>query len=103
MDLLSVWFQLRFARKPLLFFGTAGAAMFGLGVLAGVVALVLRFGFDLGFRPLLNLVETLLIIGLALFMFGLIGEMVAGLREDIGDLRREIAAGRSEESESGPG
>ncbi len=28
LDLLSVWFQLRFGRKPMLFFGVAGAVLF---------------------------------------------------------------------------
>ncbi|TFG51419.1 MAG: glycosyltransferase family 2 protein [Gemmatimonadales bacterium] len=83
LDLLSVWFQIRFGRKPMLFFGLAGATLFLVGILAGIVALVLRFGYDLGFRPLLNLVETMVISGIALFGFGFVGEMIAGLREDL--------------------
>jgi glycosyltransferase involved in cell wall biosynthesis len=82
LDLLSVWFQLRFGRKPMLFFGLAGAALFIVGFLAGVVALVLRFGYGIGFRPLLNLVETMVISGIVLFGFGFLGEMIAGLREE---------------------
>jgi glycosyltransferase involved in cell wall biosynthesis len=83
MDLLSVWFQLRFGRKPMLFFGVAGAGLFLIGILSGVVAFVLRFGFGMGFRPLLNLVETIVISGIVLFGFGFLGEMVAGLREEL--------------------
>jgi glycosyltransferase involved in cell wall biosynthesis len=90
LDLASVWFQLRFGRKPLLFFGVAGALLFVIGFLAGVVALVLRFGYDIGFRPLLNLVETMVISGIALFGFGFLGEMVAGLREEQQELYREL-------------
>ncbi|HEV8612993.1 MAG TPA: glycosyltransferase family 2 protein, partial [Gemmatimonadales bacterium] len=45
LDLLSVWFQLRFGRKPMLFFGVLGAVLFTVGLLAGIVALVLRFGY----------------------------------------------------------
>jgi glycosyltransferase involved in cell wall biosynthesis len=86
-DLLSVWFQLRFGRKPMLFFGVAGGILFLVGFLAGVAALVLRFGFGIGFRPLLNLVETMVISGIALFGFGFVGEMIAGMREE----NREIA------------
>jgi len=89
LDLLSVWFQIRFGRKPMLFFGVAGAGLFVVGMLAGIAALVLRFGYGIGFRPLLNLVETMVITGIALFGFGFLGEMVAGLREDLRDgLRR---------------
>jgi len=81
-DLLSVWFQLRFGRKPMLFFGIGGATLFIIGLLAGIVALVLRFGYGIGFRPLLNLVEIMVISGIVLFGFGLLGEMVAGLQEE---------------------
>jgi glycosyltransferase involved in cell wall biosynthesis len=93
LDLLSVWFQLRFGRKPLLFFGVAGASLFLVGLLAGIVALVLRFGYGIGFRPFLNLVETMIISGIALFGFGFVGEMIAGLREDIQALRQEVPRG----------
>jgi len=88
LDLLSVWFQLRFGRKPLLFFGGLGAALFVIGFIGGVVALVLRFGYGIGFRPLLNLVETMVISGIALFGFGFLGEMIAGLREELRELGR---------------
>jgi glycosyltransferase involved in cell wall biosynthesis len=83
LDLLSVWFQLRFGRKPMLFFGVLGAVLFLVGFLAGLVALVLRFGYGIGFRPLLNLVETMVISGIVLFGFGFLGEMLAGLREEV--------------------
>ncbi len=91
LDLLSVWFQLRFARKPLLFFGGIGAILFLVGFLAGIVALILRFGYGIGFRPLLNLVETMVISGIVLFGFGFVGEMIAGFREDLLGLRRDLA------------
>jgi glycosyltransferase involved in cell wall biosynthesis len=91
-DLLSVWFQLRYGRKPMLFFGIAGALLFLVGFLAGVVALVLRFGFGIGFRPFLNLVETMVITGTVLFGFGFVGEMIAGMRAEQQELARMLAA-----------
>jgi glycosyltransferase involved in cell wall biosynthesis len=90
LDLLSVWFQLRFGRKPMLFFGIAGATLFVIGLLAGLVALVLRFGYGFGFRPLLNLVEIMVICGIVLFGFGLLGEMVAGLQEETRTVARAL-------------
>ncbi len=97
LDLVSVWFQLRFGRKPMLFFGLAGAGLFVVGFLAGVVALVLRFGYGIGFRPLLNLVETMVISGIVLFGFGFLGEMVAGLREELREsVRRQRQGGAGE-------
>ena len=89
LDLLSVWFQLRFGRKPMLFFGVLGAILFSVGLLAGIVALVLRFGYGIGFRPLLNLVETMVISGIALFGFGFVGEMIAGFGEEMRELARK--------------
>lgn len=94
LDLVAVWFQLRFGRKPLLFFGVAGAVLFLVGFLSGVFALVLRFGYGIGFRPLLNLVETMVICGIALFGFGFIGDMIAGLREEQRELSRQVAGTR---------
>jgi glycosyltransferase involved in cell wall biosynthesis len=97
-DLLSVWFQLRFGRKPLLFFGVTGTLLFTLGFLTGVVALVIRFGWGVGFRPLLDLVMVLVISGIALFGFGFVGEMLAGMREEIGAIRNEVRqAGKVDE------
>lgn len=96
LDLLSVWFQLRFGRKPLLFFGVAGALLFLVGFLAGIVALVLRFGYGIGFRPLLNLVETMVISGIALFGFGFVGDLVAQQREELRELHKRLARGSGE-------
>ena len=90
LDLISVWFLLKFGRKPMLFFGLSGAAVFTVGLIAGIVALVLRFGYGIGFRPLLNLVETMVISGIVLFCSGFIGEMLASNREDLADLRRDL-------------
>ncbi|MEX2156086.1 MAG: glycosyltransferase family 2 protein [Gemmatimonadales bacterium] len=91
LDLVSVWFQLRFGRKPMMFFGIAGALLFLLGLLVGGVALYLRFGPpQLGFRPLLDLIMVLVISGVVLFGFGFVGEMLAGLREELRTLEREL-------------
>jgi glycosyltransferase involved in cell wall biosynthesis len=90
-DLISVWFQLRFGRKPMLFFGVAGGVLFTIGFLAGIVALVLRFGYEIGLRPLLNLVEMMVISGFVLFGFGFLGEMIAGMREETREIARDLA------------
>lgn len=90
MDLISVWFLLLFSRKPLLLFGTTGAALILLGLAVGAVAVWLRFVHGLGFRPLLTLVLLLEVVGFLLLGFGLVAEMVAQLREEVGDLRRRV-------------
>ena len=91
LDLVSVWFQLRFGRKPMLFFGIAGATLFVIGLLAGLTALVMRFGYGFGFRPLLNLVEIMVISGIVLFGFGLMGELIAGTQEELREVARGLA------------
>ena len=96
LDLLSVWFQLRLGRKPMLFFGVAGAILFLVGLIVGLVALYLRFGPPhVGFRPLLDLIMVLVISGVVLFGFGFVGEMLAGMREELRTLERDVQRLRS--------
>lgn len=90
LDLMSVWFLLLFSRKPLLFFGVTGVAMIVAGLIVGIVAFVLRFAFQMGFRPLLTLVSLLEIVGIALFGFGLVAEMIAQLRAEVDSLRQRL-------------
>ncbi len=90
MDMLSVWFELRFGRKPLLFFGLLGAALFAVGVLTGLVAIGIRIFAGVGFRPMLNLIETCVIVGSVLFVGGFVGEMIAVQRAELREIRREL-------------
>ena len=90
LDMLAVWFELRFATKPLLLFGMMGAALFLVGLVVGVAAVLWRIFAHQGFRPLLNLVETCLIVGSVFFCTGLIGELVAAQRSELRELRRRV-------------
>jgi glycosyltransferase involved in cell wall biosynthesis len=90
LDLVSVWFQLVFSRKPMLFFGLSGLFVAGVGAVIGLVALYLRFVQGAGFRPLLTLVVFLVLLGGLLFVAGLVSELIAGLRAEVEDLRREL-------------
>jgi hypothetical protein len=81
----------------MLFFGVAGAILFLIGLVVGGVALYVRFGPPhVGFRPLLDLIMVLVISGVVLFGFGFVGEMVAGMREELRTLQREIERLRAE-------
>ena len=90
LDLVSVWFQLVFSRKPMLFFGTSGVMLLSLGVVVGLVALYFRFVVQAGYRPLLTLVVLLVVLGALLLMAGFVAELVAGLRSEIEELRRDL-------------
>ena len=90
LDMLAVWFELRFARKPLLLFGMMGATLFLIGIVVGIVAILWRVIGGVGFRPLLNLIETCLIVGSIFFATGLIGELIAAQRAELSELRRRL-------------
>jgi hypothetical protein len=95
LDMLSVWFELRFGKKPLLLFGMVGALLFAVGVLTGVLAVLWRIFAGTGFRPLLNLIEVCLILGSVFFATGLLGEQVAVQRAELRELRRQVEALRA--------
>ncbi|HEX4935616.1 MAG TPA: glycosyltransferase family 2 protein [Gemmatimonadaceae bacterium] len=88
LDMLSVWFELRFAQKPLLLFGMVGAALFAFGALAGAVALGWLAFTGEGLRAVWTVIQTCLILGSVFFAAGLVGEQVAGVRAQLRELRR---------------
>jgi glycosyltransferase involved in cell wall biosynthesis len=90
MDMLSVWFELRFGQKPLLAFGMLGAGLFAFGFLVGIVAVLVRVFGGIGYRPLLTLVETCMLLGSVFFATGLMSEQIAQQRAEVRELRREI-------------
>lgn len=90
IDMLSVWFELRFGQKPLLAFGMLGAGLFAFGFLVGIAAVILRVFGGVGYRPLLTLVETCLLLGSVFFATGLMSEQIAQQRAEVRELRREL-------------
>jgi glycosyltransferase involved in cell wall biosynthesis len=90
LDMLAVWFELRFGQKPLMLFGVLGALLAGIGVLAGVALLLIRIIGGFGFRPLIDLVMLCVMVGAVLFVGGLVGEMIAAQRAELRELRRRL-------------
>ena len=88
LDMLAVWFELRFGKKPLLAFGMLGAALFALGVLAGVTALVVLVTAGIGLRWVWTVIQTCLLLGSIFFASGLLGEQIAVTRAEQRELRR---------------
>jgi glycosyltransferase involved in cell wall biosynthesis len=78
LDIFTVFFLVRFTKKPLRFFGMLGVSTFGIGavLVAWLVfdRLVLRHA--LADRPALILSSLLVVIGLQLFALGLLGELI---------------------------
>jgi glycosyltransferase involved in cell wall biosynthesis len=77
LDLISVSFLVRFAARPMHFFGTFGGLFFVVGVVISAYLTVMKFmGRPLQDRPLLFLGMLLIMVGVQLFSTGLLGEMI---------------------------
>jgi hypothetical protein len=78
LDLLGVFFLVRFTKRPLRFFGLIGSALVVLAIALLAALLVQRFFMDVGLadRPALLLGVLLLVLGVQLFALGLIGELI---------------------------
>jgi glycosyltransferase involved in cell wall biosynthesis len=78
IDLLTVFFLIKFTKKPLRFFGLTGTALVasGLAVTFDLVFQRLVHGVGLSGRPLLLLGILLIVLGLQIFAIGLIGEII---------------------------
>jgi glycosyltransferase involved in cell wall biosynthesis len=78
MDLLTIWFMKKFLTRPMHVFGSWGLISIFLGLILGGYLTFIKFGLNrhIGDRPLLILVVILLISGVQLFSFGLLGELL---------------------------
>jgi glycosyltransferase involved in cell wall biosynthesis len=97
IDMVAVWFELGFAKKPLLFFGMLGALLFTIGVVSGLGALVWLAVTGEGIRAVWTVIQTCLIVGSVFFSTGFVGELVAAQRAETRELRariEELAHGR---------
>ena len=99
LDMLSVWFELRFGKKPLLLFGMLGAALFAIGALAGLTALVVLAVTGVGYRSVWTVIQTSLVLGSVFFATGLLGEQVAGQRAELREMRRRLDEMSAEQSD----
>jgi glycosyltransferase involved in cell wall biosynthesis len=90
LDMLSVWFELKFGKKPLLLFGMLGAGLFAIGLVAGIVAVIALALDGVGYRWIWTLIQTCLVLGSVLFATGLLGEQIAGQRAEVRELRRQL-------------
>lgn len=78
LDLLTVFFLIKFTKKPLRFFGLLGLSTVTIGILVTfyVIAERLFFGEALSTRPALILSSLLIVLGIQILAMGLIGEIV---------------------------
>lgn len=95
LDMLSVWFDLNFGKKPLLLFGMLGVGLFMIGFVAGILALGALAINGVGYRWVWTLIQTCLILGGVLFAAGILGEQIAGQRAEVRELRHQLDELRS--------
>lgn len=78
MDLLTVFFIKKFLTRPMHVFGFFGLISMILGFFIGVYLTFLKLGLgqSIGDRPLLILCVLLILTGVQLFSFGLLGELL---------------------------
>jgi len=97
LDLITIWFISRFARRPMHFFGLLGAIMLMVGICAaGYIGLskLYRLYNDLPYRlvtenPWFFIALTVIILGALFFIAGFLGEMI--LRSGRSDQRYSVA------------
>ncbi len=78
MDLFTVFFMKKFLTRPMHVFGLLGIVSMASGVLMGAYLSFLKLVLDqrIGDRPLLILSVLLVLTGVQLFCFGLLGELL---------------------------
>lgn len=77
LDLLTLFFLIKFTRKPLRFFGLTGTVSIALGTTTLLVMAVQRvLGVPMADRPLLIFGVLMIVLGIQLFSLGLLGELI---------------------------
>lgn len=78
IDIFTVFFLVRFTKKPLRFFGMIGVATCALGLMEMLYLIVDRIYFHtpLADRPAILLASLLIVLGVQLFALGLLGELI---------------------------
>lgn len=78
LELISIFFLVKFTKKPIRFFGSTGLITFAMGFVLAVILFVERvfFGVALADRPILLVSILLMIFGIQAFAIGLVGELI---------------------------
>ena len=78
VNFISIFFLVKFTKKPLRFFGFPGILIFALGSLLGLFLFVQRtfLGVGLADRPLVLVSILLIVFGIQLFAIGLVAEII---------------------------
>ena len=90
LDLLSLGYQVRYMKHPMMFFGGIGLLFLGLGSLLSFYLVYLHFTVGIGDRPLQFLTVLLVIVGFQMFSLGFIADMVMSAKSELADIKSKI-------------
>ncbi len=78
LDLLTIFFLIKFTKKPLRFFGLVGTTIFSVGVISSLYLIWQRLFLNIALadRPALILSSLLVVLGIQIIAIGLIGEII---------------------------
>jgi len=78
LDVLTVFFLVRFTKRPLRFFGSVGGAIFAAGLAVCLYLTFVKFAYSVPLmeRPLLLLGVLMLVLGIQTASIGLLGEII---------------------------
>lgn len=78
LELIAIFFLVKFTKKPIRFFGSTGLITFGLGFILAAILFVERafMGIALADRPIVLVSLLLMIFGIQSFAIGLVGELI---------------------------
>ncbi|MFW9929383.1 MAG: glycosyltransferase [Candidatus Thorarchaeota archaeon] len=78
VNFISIFFLVKFTKKPLRFFGFPGIIIFSIGSVLAFILFIQRafLGMSLADRPLILLSILLIVFGIQLFAIGLVAEII---------------------------
>ena len=101
LDLLFVYFFMRFRARPGHFFGRIGLVVgaFGVSMLTYLATLKIIFGEDIGNRPLLLLGILLVVVSIQFFTTGIMSEMMTRTYYESSDTRPYMLSVRPKQAD----
>jgi glycosyltransferase involved in cell wall biosynthesis len=92
LDMIAVKFLLSYSSKPLRLFGSIGMACLGIGVIAGILAVLMKLpflgGYSITGNPFLILSALFIIMGVQFVANGLLAEMLTRTYYEGGAVKR---------------
>ena len=78
LELVSLFFLIKFTKKPIRFFGSSGLIIFGIGSVLAIILFFQRIVYDipLANRPIVLISIMLIVFGILAFAIGLVGELI---------------------------